>query len=287
MLNKSVKPIWLASYPKSGNTWVSLFLSVLMNDAALDINRLGFDDVISSRLIMDNALGISSADIPEHDYLQYRSRLYHQWANRHTANDHLICKVHDTCTRDGEVLFPAAITRGVIYILRNPFDMAASLANHQKITIDKAVNDLCCHTHAFAAKKRSLNNQLSQHLGTWANHVESWVNLHQGNMLLIKYENLLNNGINEFSKIVNYIGLDYSQQQIQQAIEKTAFKNLQEQEKTIKFKLTPEIDQFFRSGKVGGWRSEITPEQVDLIINCNYDALLKYNYIDAARNVLV
>ena len=228
MLNKNVKPIWLASYPKSGNTWVSLFLSVLMNDSALDINRLGFDEVISSRLVMDNTLGISSADIPESDYLQYRSQLYHQWANRHTAHEHLICKVHDACTRHGEVLFPPAITRGVIYIMRNPFDMAASLANHQQISIDKAVTDLCSPTHAFAAKKRSLNNQLSQHLGTWGNHVESWVNVHHDNLLIIRYENLLNNGLNEFSKIVNYIGLDYSRRQIQEAIKKTDFKNLQE-----------------------------------------------------------
>jgi aryl sulfotransferase len=287
MLRKDVKPIWLASYPKSGNTWVSLFLSVLMEGGALNINEQGFDAVISSRTIIDNLLGINSSQLPESDYLKYRSILYNKWAENFSDRNYLICKVHDACIREEVVLFPQFITRGVVYILRNPFDMAASLANHKTISIDNAVNQLCSNDTAMADRKTSLNNQLSQFLGTWANHVASWENIHTGNILLIKYEDLVAKGFSEFKKIVEYIGLRYSDPEIELAIAKTAFENLQQQEKAVKFCMTPEVSHFFRSGRIGGWRNEITQKQVDRIITSNYDALLKYDYIDTSGNILV
>jgi aryl sulfotransferase len=287
MLNKNVKPIWLASYPKSGNTWTSLFLSVLLINDELNINHLAFENIISSRDIIDSTLGISSSDLPEKDFLKYRSLLYHKWARTFENREYLLVKVHDACIKSGEILFPVNITRGVIYIMRNPFDMAASLANHRGVSIDSAVKYLCNEKFAFAGDRSGLDTQLPQHLGTWANHVNSWNNVHSDNILVVKYENLIADAITEFSKIVQYIGLEYSQQAIENAVTKTSFQNLQEQEKEVKFKATPKVDRFFRLGKAGNWRNELTNEQADLILNCNFDTLLKYNYIDAKGNILV
>lgn len=288
MLNKNAKPIWLASYPKSGNTWTRLFLSALLKEKDPDLNDLGTDGIISARHVIDTTLGMNSADLPENDYLIYRSQLYHKWASSFPNREYLLCKVHDACTLEGEVLFPTAITRGVVYILRNPFDMAASTANHSGVSIDKAVKMLCSNKHALAKKRTNLNSQISQHLGTWSNHVESWTNVHRSNLLLIRYEDMLNDGFDTFSKVVNYIGLNYSAEAIQNAIEKTSFKNVQEKEQSGKFLEAPKAaERFFRSGKVGGWKNEISQEQADLIIDCNYEALLKYGYIDAAGTILV
>jgi len=287
MLNKNVKPIWLASYPKSGNTWTSLFLSVLIFDNSLDINQPGFENIISSRSIIDATLGINSSDLPESDFLKYRSQLYHKWASEFKKREYLLIKVHDACVNAGEILFPPAITRGVIYIMRNPFDIAASLANHRDVSIDEAVRYLCSDKSAFADKRSGLNTQLSQYLGTWSNHVDSWTSIHNQNILLVKYEDLVSEPMTWFSKIVDYIGLDYSKQAIEGAVAKTSFQNLREQEKQVKFKATPKVSRFFRQGKAGGWRNELTKEQAGLILNCNYNTLLKYNYIDAGGNILV
>ncbi|TDG37688.1 hypothetical protein EZJ43_00925 [Pedobacter changchengzhani] len=287
MLNKQVKPIWLSSYPKSGNTWVGLFLSVLIKQIELDINNSGFENIISARNIMDSTLGINSSLLPEKDYLSYRSALYHTWMQQFTDRDYLLFKVHDACKIDDMVLFPQHITRGVVYIMRNPFDMAASWANHSSISIEKAVSDICDPNARLAGNKRKLNIQISQYMGTWSNHVESWLSVHGDNMLVVKYEELLANGFVEFSKILDYIGLSFSKEEIEEAILKTSFKNIQDQEKITKFKAAPKIDRFFRAGKVGGWRNEITMEQANTIIDCNYDTLLKFNYIDEQRNILV
>lgn len=288
MLNETSKLIWLASYPKSGNTWVRLFLSALLYDADnFDINNPGLNLIISARSIIDSALGVSSANFPERDYLPYRSELYNRWADNYTMEKYLLCKVHDACTLNHVTLFPPAITKGTIYILRNPFDMAASMANHHNVPIETAVEMLCDPQHGLDKKQTRLNSQISQHLGTWSSHVQSWVNVHQDNMLLVKYENLVNHPLIEFSKIVKYIELDYSQIDIKKALQKTSFNTLQNKEKVTKFKMAPKVKTFFRQGKSGQWRNEITQAQAQQIIDVNYESLLKYNYIDSNGNILV
>ncbi|MCD0486924.1 sulfotransferase domain-containing protein [Pedobacter sp. MC2016-14] len=288
MLNKSAKLIWLSSYPKSGNTWLRLFLSALFSEANdLNINDTPLNQNISSRSIIDSALGMSSANLPESDYLKFRSRLYFNWARDQPSLDKIICKVHDACILKEEILFPPSITRGTIYILRNPFDIVASMANHFKVSIDKSVHMLCSNTHGLAQRQTRLGVQLSQHLGTWGNHVDSWVNVHAENILIIKYEDLIKDSLTEFGKIIQYAELGYDQKAIEKAIVQTSFKNLQEKEKKEKFKMTPKVDTFFRQGKSGQWRNEITQAQAQQIIDVNYDTLLKFNYIDSNGNILV
>ncbi len=166
--------------------------------------------------------------------------------------------------------------------------MAASTANHHGVSIDKAVKMICSNKHSLANKKINLNTQVSQHLGTWSNHVESWTNVHRTNLLLIKYEDMLSNGLETFTKVVEYIGLNYPVSAIETAIEKTSFKNIQEKEEKNKFREAPKTaERFFRAGKMGGWRNEITQEQANLIIDCTYEALLKYGYIDQKGTILV
>ena len=287
MLNNNKKIIWLASYPKSGNTWMRLFLTALQKDTDFGINEIETDGIISSRNIIDSTLGINSAELHENDFLKYRSELYDKWANTKTKET-LFIKVHDACTLKGNILFPPKITKGTIYILRNPFDMVASTANHQSMSINKAVQFLCNNKAELAQSKYNLNQQISQHLGTWSEHIISWTNVHRNNMLLIRYEDLLHNSLETFTKVVNYLELNYSQEKIIRAIDQVSFDKIQEKEKKEKFKETPKkTELFFRSGKSGGWRNEITQDQANYIVDCNYESLLKYGYINENGDILV
>jgi len=288
MLNKLVKPIWLASYPKSGNTWTRLFFTALLQEKEVDINNIATDSIISARNIIDSHLGINSAEVPEETFLRYRSEIYHKWAESHTKKEYLLTKVHDSCVLKGQILFPTSITRGVIYILRNPFDMVASTANHHGVSIKRAVKMICNNNHALAHNKINLNNQISQHLGTWSNHVESWTNVHRNNLHLMKYEDMLNDGLTTFTKVVEYAGLKYSKEQIEKAIEEVSFKKIQLKENENKFKeANVKSQRFFRNGKMGGWRNEITLDQAKYIIDCNYETLLKYEYIEKDGTIIV
>lgn len=287
MLNKNVRPFWLVSYPKSGNTWLRLFLSALI-DGTSDINCIATDAIISDRRIIDEYLGIDSADFPEKDLIPYKGVLFDKWSRHQTVKEYLLCKVHDACSRDGYLLFPPGITRGTVYVVRNPFDIAASLANHNAITIQAAVAHLCDPDYLISGNFNKLGAQLPQYLGTWAGHTESWETIHGKNMLVLRYEDMLRHPDVEFCRVVNYLGLNYSAQEIRTAISRTTFDQLKKQESASGFSEAPsKAGVFFRSGQAGGWRNELTRKEVEEIIKYNHSALLRYGYMNRNGDILI
>jgi aryl sulfotransferase len=286
MLNTAANFLWLASYPKSGNTWVRLFLTTLIKNDDPNLSKIDYNSFTSSREFTDQLLGLNSSDLPESDYLKYRSNMYAKYAGQ-IANQLIPCKIHDACSLDDYVLFPQKITRGVIYILRNPFDIVASLSNHKVIDIESSAALLCDNSYTMSRKTNGLNKALSQYVGTWSNHVKSWTDVHSNNMLIVKYEDIVADPLKEFLKITGYMELNYSREDIEIAVNKTNINNLQKLEQQEKFMEAPRVEKFFRTGKAGNWRNEITIDQAEKIIACNYDILLKYNYINNTGDILV
>ncbi|EDM37163.1 Sulfotransferase [Pedobacter sp. BAL39] len=263
-----------------------LFFTALTKEEP-DINEMETDGIISSRLIMDQSLGMPSSAIPEEDLLEIRSAMYHRWAQT-SKKEFLLCKVHDACFREGIMLFPGQITRGVIYVIRNPFDIAASLANHNRSTIAEAVKALCDNQYTLSNSRNKLTYQLSQYMGTWSNHVDSWTNAHRDNIQVIKYEEMISKPFDTFSKVIDYLGLSHSSEDILSAIDKTSFDKIKKQESEKGFGEAPlKVDSFFRSGKVGGWQQELSAEEVRMIIDVNYATLVRYGYISEKGEVLV
>ncbi len=74
---------WLASYPKSGNTWLRSFLSNLQQDgdAPADINELATGTIASARDWLDEALGFDSADLSADEIDRLRPAVY-RWSLR-------------------------------------------------------------------------------------------------------------------------------------------------------------------------------------------------------------
>src|SRR5260370_22349497 len=112
---------WLASYPKSGNTWLRAILATLASGRPVDINAMAFlGPHAASRSRFDRALGLDSANLSHEQELGLRPRVYEILGAE--AERSLYCKTHDAClpTPAGDPLFPAAATRGARSILRDP-----------------------------------------------------------------------------------------------------------------------------------------------------------------------
>ena len=139
------KIIWLASYPKSGNTWMRTLLTNYLRDSdtPADINKLDGGPIASARGWFDEWAGIEASALNDTVIERLRPDVYRCMAGE--SPDTLYMKVHDAWGRtdSGEALFPADVTGGVVYILRNPLDMARSCAHHWGLDIHKAVEDMC------------------------------------------------------------------------------------------------------------------------------------------------
>ena len=146
------KIFWLASYPKSGNTWMRIFLSnyVMDGDKPVNINDLFSNRIASSRTLFDEYSGINAAEMDMEMVDRYRPEVYRFFASEQ-EEDPLFMKVHDSwhLNLDGEALFPADISRGVIYLIRNPLDVAVSFSDHEGKTVQKIIRNMNDPDFAF------------------------------------------------------------------------------------------------------------------------------------------
>src|SRR5690606_28629642 len=170
------KIVWLASYPKSGNTWVRIFLNNYLQNGRTpaDINNLEDSMHAGTRELFDRLTGVESSDLTAVEIDRARPWMYRRWAE--DSPETLFVKVHDAyrCTDTGQPIFPQEATRTAVYIIRNPLDIAASMANHLSIGLDKAIAYLADEQYGLASSGHKLHRQLPQFMGSWHTHVHSW-----------------------------------------------------------------------------------------------------------------
>ena len=282
------KIVWLASYPKSGNTWTRAILSNLMLDPDnIDINALNTDGIASSRKWFDTSYLFNSALLTNNEADALRPKLYIYTAN--IVKRLLYVKTHDAAfnvNTTATPMFPAEATFGAVYIIRNPLDVVVSLDNHNAITIEEAVKCMNSTHYSLAHSWKRLNNQLRQKLGNWSEHVQSWVERTDGiNLLIIRYEDLLYDGINTVTKLAQFANLPANSKLIADAVANSAFENLKAQEQTTAFKEKPVgASSFFREGKSGGWRKHLNDRQMQMIITKHSSVMHRFGYLDNLGN---
>ena len=163
--------IWLASYPKSGNTWFRAFISNLLNEKETNINNMKTHGIFSSRPLFDQIAGVESSDLTFDEIDKLRPAVYNHMAQGLKKNSYI--KVHDgyTYLEDGAPLLGTVKARAV-YIIRNPLDVAVSFANHLSLDLDKTIEIMGDADYAFCDNTKLLENQLRQKLLTWRGHGE-------------------------------------------------------------------------------------------------------------------
>lgn len=288
MHNKGI--FWLASYPKSGNTWFRIFLANLLNtsDAPIDLNHLNTGMIASNRQWMDNALGFNSSDL-SHDEIDALRPLVYQWYSEtmETIGYH---KIHDAYTyiRDDNPLIPTQGCLGAIYFIRNPLDVSVSFANHLSCTIDDAIAYMGNREYAFCSGKYRQYDQLRQQLLSWSLHVNSWVSAKNMNLLIIRYEDMKQHPEETFIKAVQFLGLDKTREAIELAHRQSSIAHLQQLETINGFREKPaNVKQFFRKGIVGDWQTALTEQQVKRIISDHKAVMMAFGYLDAQGNPIV
>lgn len=274
--------VWLASYPKSGNTWFRIFLSSLLDekDTPADINDLHCTPIASARGIFDDQVGIEASDLTPDEIDRLRPEVYEKLAA--DAEETLFMKVHDAYTRvDGHsALFPKAATRGAIYIIRNPLDVAVSFAHHSGWNYDRSISEMTDEKAAFCSKTKRLHNQLRQKLLTWSGHVSSWTGQTAFPVCVLRYEDMKESPHETFGRAVRFAGLDHTDEQIEKALSMSTFEELQRQEIEEGFhEKSPASEMFFRKGEVGSWREELTDVQAERIIRDHRAVMERFGYV--------
>lgn len=282
------KVVWLASYPKSGNTWVRVLLANYLRgaDEPVDINQMHDTGMASARILFDEYAGIEASALEANVIERLRPEVYRCLAQE--ASGTLYFKVHDAWGRtdSGEPLFPAEVTAAVVYIVRNPLDVVLSAAHHWGVKVSDRVARLCDPDFALARYPGEVTDQLRQHLGSWSDHVQSWLDAPDLPVLQVRYEDLKRDTQGQFRAILRHCGLQVDEERLRRAVEFSDFRELQRQERQGGFRERPAASTapFFRSGRSGSWRDELPSHLVQQIIATHGPTMRRCGYLDAENN---
>lgn len=275
---------WLASYPKSGNTWFRVVLSAYLDggESEVDLNALQTGMIGSSRLWVDDVAGFDTADLTPAEIERLRPHVY-RWSALHDGMGGYH-KIHDAYLYNdaGEPIVDPIATSGAVYLLRNPLDVAPSFAAHLDVDIDRAIKLMATPTASLSRNDKGLNPQMMQRMGTWSAHVESWVDATEIACHVLRYEDMHATPQQSFAAAFAALGLTVDHEKLARAISLAAFDKLSRQEKTGGFRERPsKAKQFFRSGQMGGWRTALTTDQVARIVADHGAVMTRFGYLDA------
>lgn len=271
--------VWLASYPKSGNTWVRAFLHNLLRGASapVDIDSLGeFTLGDTERKWFERLTDKPYDELTKEEQAVLRPRVHDMLIR--TSPDSVFVKTHHFLGEDcGVPLISMEHTAGAIYIVRNPLDIAISASHFYGKTMDEAI--------AFLANDNAHSggsaDQVYHVITSWSNHVRSWNQNPTPRLLVVRYEDMLGKPQKTFAGITRFLGLKPPRDRLQRAIRFSSFNVLRGQEDRHGFRenMFGSGDSFFRKGTLGQWKKALTPEQVARIVSDHRRQMERFGYV--------
>ncbi|WP_397542206.1 sulfotransferase domain-containing protein [Roseovarius salis] len=266
--------IWLASYPKSGNTWMRSLLAhyFMPPGQAPDINNLRrFTTADVRQDFFDAANGGPFAGRGLEDWLRVRPQALRLIAGSKRGT-HFV-KTHCQAVRFmGVDLIPPEVTAGAVYILRNPFDLAPSFARHQSADIDTAIGRMMNPDTIMGTE-----TGIYDAMGRWDDHLRAWTEAPGLPRHVVRYEDLLDKPAKAMRGLLDFLSVKPDSAKLAKAINATTFEAMKKQEETHGFLERPAgMQAFFARGQAGVWREDLTPAQVARIREAFMPALEKW-----------
>ena len=270
--------IWLASYPKSGNTWIRFYIISLLvgKQKNLNLNHL--------RAIMNYPHSTQFEGLVSDLFnLDEIAKNWITSQNKINSNKNLrFFKTHNMLGKyKGFPFTNSENTLGTIYVVRDPRNVVTSVKNHYSLSnYEEATKFIFKENQVLALSDRqkdlyikSKKFPLTQFVGSWKTHYLSWKNMKK-NYLLIRYEDLVKSPKNEFTKIAGFIEdllkLKFTEDQIDTAISLSSFDKLEKMEKDNGFtESTIDKDgkrnKFFFLGPKNDWKKILNNKTTSLI----------------------
>ena len=277
--------LWLASYPKSGNTLLRSFLSTYFFSKDGNFN---FDLLRNIKQYPNNKLFLElGVDISNRHEIA-KNHLNAQKLINQNKKSFQFWKTHSSFVKmDGYSFTDLNNTLGVIYIVRDPRDVVISYSHHNNQTIEQTLK-MINQNYILGAE---IKDSIPVYLGSWSYNYNSWkVFKNINKYLLIKYEELILNDEKYFEKILLFIkniskmDFDISEKKIKKVLEEIKFEKLKKLEKEKGFHESKKDDKgntinFFRSGKTKQWKNNLDLKTKNMIEEVCQKEMKELGYI--------
>ena len=260
--------IWIASYPKSGNTWIrSLLASYLFSEDG----QFGFE-------LLKNIEQFSGKNFSSDKLMSshYQARISKNWipSQKRINQDkkiHLLKTHNALCSINGNNFTDKFNTSAVIYVVRDPRNLITSLVHHYELSHDEAFSFLTNKKkiifpiNAEKREKDIKDREDFNFLSDWSTHYQSWKNINFCPIKIIRYEDCLTDIQKVFVSTLDFLSkflkLKFNKEKINNALNSTNFKNLSQMEKNEGFQesatslKTMKKIKFFNLGKKNNWKT--------------------------------
>tara|TARA_B100000614_G_C14466483_1_gene460703 strand:- start:208 stop:1059 length:852 start_codon:yes stop_codon:yes gene_type:complete len=257
--------IWIASYPKSGNTWVRSFISAILNS---ENGNFSFKDLarIPQYPIKQQFEGFlndfSDINSIKKNWITTQTKINLDNKTKFLKTHHVNCKIgEDSFTNFNNTL-------GVIYVVRDPRNVLSSLINHYSLNNQsEAKRFLFEEKNWLGFKKEDNTIKLTRFptlISSWKTNYNSWKSTSK-NLLIVKYEDLVVNPKSGFDKIINYVerllDVNFDEKKIENALTTTSFEILKSKEikegfiESAKKKVGEGNKRFFNLGPENKWEN--------------------------------
>ncbi len=278
--------IWIASYPKSGNTWLRALLAsyYFTNEGSFSLSLLDKIDAFpSDKFFKEYNDQFSKVEDTSKYWLKEQEKINKKNKITFLKTHSAICKINGNSFTNKENSI------GAIYIVRDPRNVITSISNHYQISIEDAFQFM------KDEKRGIINKKDGRYLGfqavwSWSINQKTWVENNLFPVLVIKYEDLLNETYNTFRKVIEFINKisnsskTFNKSKGKNSIKNTSFEKLQRMENDHGFaeamnkKGTNKKIKFFNLGQKNNYKNLLSQ---DFIIKMNEfykEELIKFNY---------
>ena len=274
-MNKNI--IFISSYPKSGNTWVRILISSLLDNLITqeknNLKNFNFKDLEKINMFSQLAYfrNIKGYAIKEDGVLDDNFTI-NNWINaqkliNQNSSKTKFFKTHNIRGKiNGKNFTDETVCLGFIYISRDPRDIAISKAKYMNTSIDVSIDRMLNDEKVITCPTK-----VNEYVNTWENHVTSWYSFNKVPRLMIKYEDMLKDTKKIIVQIIEFINLTSSfkiannEEIISHVLENTNFSNLKKMESNQGFVESVPHSNFFRKGTSGQWKDVLDKNQINLI----------------------
>lgn len=255
---------WVASYPRSGSTWVRALLLAYQQGPDFNLNRMdGIPGEPGPSFYRALWPGKEHYDKVDWAYMRPVA-LRHAYEHRRHKN--FVLKTHTANVKlEGIQLIPPAYTNRAVYVIRDPRDVLCSCARYFGKGHEEMLKLMGDPKHALTDPR----TEMLQFVSSYANHVQGWTRKTDFPVHVVRYASLVENPEGELGKMLLFLDpeMEIDAERIKMAVGMCCVDTFREQEKMHGFREKPPgVEEFFGKGKTGGWREELSGELAERVV---------------------
>ena len=278
---------WIASYPKSGNTWLRTLISsyyyskdgFFYNDLIKHIGQFPEKDYFKDFPVDNkNVVGTTKYWIKAQEKINYDKKL------RFFKTHNVFGKINNRPFTNKEN------SLGCIYIIRDPRNVITSLSNHYELDYEDSLAWMTNHKKYIYDNRGDDDYGNFQFISSWSNHYKSWKIQKDIPIKIIRYEDLLSKTYEVAKEVIQFINLISKQKneldikKLKNSVNSTSFSKLKKNEKEKGFseaifsKKKKKMIPFFNLGPENDWKTILNKDFAEKLSKKFKDDLKEFGY---------